>query len=650
MFFQNEEAASSQGLFGQGGADTQGRFIADASTAFKNAFNFDKVQESFLSIENSAKEMSRTVFGTTGKYASSIQKTLLESYKSTLDIGGTLKDQADTYKAISSALQRQVYLQDEQLAAAVRLQKTTGISAEELGTLVVGFQNLGQSTGKALESVDGLAASARGYGLNVNTFLKKVGENIKLVNSYGFKDGVEGLGRMVARAQALRMDFTKVTALAADLLNPEKAIELAASFQTLGGEIGALGDPFKLMYMAENDMEGLQNAIVDTAKSAVMFNKETGEFKITGVEMRRLREQAQALNMSYEDLANTAVKAAKEQEVMSRLEFTGLNEKQKQLVANLAEINKNGEVQLTFPGLDGVTRTITDFTNISAEDQQAIEQFQKDNAKSAEQIQIEQLSLARKRNIALEKISTTGLISSGIVDPTQQLNKDLTELTKATVEGTTKGFVDNMSSFFSEGNFNKVFGSFIAGSDQFITDAANLVGTTAQMLQTIAVEIPNNMNTLMSSTNQFNSAVGSMTNTVNAINTSLETFFRSFGGRGGGNGGGENPDMGDDIVSTGGYGNRTLKMPKGSIQLNDLDTIVAGTNLFDNNNSSSNTSKSEQNISFNKPLEIRIDISGVNNREFETMMKSPEFTAAVRKQIMAGIGAPLGNTTAGYLA
>jgi hypothetical protein len=257
--------------------------------------------------------------------------------------------------------------------------------------------------------------------------------------------------------------------------------------------------------------------------------------------------------------------------------------------------------------------------------------------------------LARQRTIALEKISTRGLISSGIVDPTQKLNKDLTELTKATVEGTTKGFVDNMSSFFSEGNFNKVFGSFISGSDQFITDAANLVGTTTQMLQDIAVQIPNNMNTLMSSTNQFNSAVGSMTNTVNAINTSLETFFRDFGGRGGGNGGGENPDMGDDIVSTGGYGNRTLKMPKGSIQLNDLDTIVAGTNLFDNNSSSS-TSKSEQNISFSKPLEIRIDISGVNNREFETMMKSPEFTAAVRKQIMAGIGAPLGNTTAGYLA
>ena len=29
--------------------------------------------------------------------------------------------------------------------------------------------------------------------LNVNTFLKSVGENIKLVNSYGFQDGVEGI-------------------------------------------------------------------------------------------------------------------------------------------------------------------------------------------------------------------------------------------------------------------------------------------------------------------------------------------------------------------------------------------------------------------------------------------------------------------------
>ena len=36
---------------------------------------------------------------------------------------------------------------------------------------------------------------------------------------------------------------------------------------------------------------------------------------------------------------------------------------------------------------------------------------------------------------------------------------------------------------------------------------------------------------------------------------------------------------GDDVMSEGGYGNRTLLTPKGSIALNNSDTVIAGTNL-----------------------------------------------------------------------
>jgi hypothetical protein len=36
---------------------------------------------------------------------------------------------------------------------------------------------------------------------------------------------------------------------------------------------------------------------------------------------------------------------------------------------------------------------------------------------------------------------------------------------------------------------------------------------------------------------------------------------------------------GDDVMSEGGYGKRTLLAPEGAIKLNDKDTIIAGTNL-----------------------------------------------------------------------
>lgn len=41
-------------------------------------------------------------------------------------------------------------------------------------------------------------------------------------------------------------------------------------------------------------------------------------------------------------------------------------------------------------------------------------------------------------------------------------------------------------------------------------------------------------------------------------------------------------EKGDDIMSSPGYGKRTLFGPEGAIQLNDKDTVIAGTNLFGN--------------------------------------------------------------------
>ena len=43
---------------------------------------------------------------------------------------------------------------------------------------------------------------------------------------------------------------------------------------------------------------------------------------------------------------------------------------------------------------------------------------------------------------------------------------------------------------------------------------------------------------------------------------------------------------GEDVISEGGYGNRTLMGPKGSIALNNNDTVIAGTNLFPKDKSS----------------------------------------------------------------
>ena len=72
--------------------------------------------------------------------------------------------------------------------------------------------------------------------------------------------------------------MSDVSGLAEKFLDPEGAIDFAAKMQVIGGAAGDLTDPFKLMYMATNDLEGLMDAIVDTAAASATFNEETGEF------------------------------------------------------------------------------------------------------------------------------------------------------------------------------------------------------------------------------------------------------------------------------------------------------------------------------------------------------------------------------------
>ena len=488
MFFAADETTNTSAFepTGTGG----GNFIKNATEAASAAINPENFVKALKELENSATQTAR-IYGQIGAASDLIQETTVESYRNTIAIGATLKDNFDIYQAIGKSLQRNTYLTDEQLTSLVTLQQTTNLTAEEIGKMVTGFQDLGRGTDAAIKSTENLTKVARGYGLNVNTFLKTVGENIKLVNSYGFKDGVDGLGRMVARAQALRMNFSEVKGLAAELLSPEKAIELAATMQTLGGEIGALGDFGQLMYMAENDMEGLQNSIIDAAKSAVMFNEETGEFKITGVEMRRLREQARALGMNYEDLANTAVKAAKEQRVMETLDFSGLNQEQKQLIANLSEIGSNGQIKINVPGFEDVT----DVTKLTAKQFKDLEDFQKKSELSSEEVALQSLSIQDKQLVELRRIKSAGLTSSEYLSTEEgSKGEDLEALLRsvitATGNETTKAIETFITSNTTGPGFDDAVTSFVTGSSKFVDDLAATMTDFKVAIEGLARTLP----------------------------------------------------------------------------------------------------------------------------------------------------------------
>lgn len=256
----------------------------------------------------------------------------------------TTNDLAKVLFKLSSETGRAFMIPEEALVNATKLQELYNI---DMANIISEFDKIGVGAIEATETTNRAIATAGKYGATVSKLLPAVQQNIAKINTYGFKNGVDGLTKMVAEAQVLGYNFENAMAMADKAFTPEGAIEMAAKLQMIGGAASELLDPFQLMYMAQNDVEALQKSIVKTAESAVTFNKETGEFGISPGERMRLKALAEATGQDYTNLAETAVKAAKRTQAIGKLGgIPELNQQDKELIASMADIQADGTFKI----------------------------------------------------------------------------------------------------------------------------------------------------------------------------------------------------------------------------------------------------------------------------------------------------------------
>tara|TARA_B110000495_G_scaffold113645_1_gene98396 strand:+ start:372 stop:2318 length:1947 start_codon:yes stop_codon:yes gene_type:complete len=322
-----------------------------------------------------AANTAREVMGSTRVVGNAIQKASAAAAKNTLLVGKGVEDNIKLYGALNNSMMRLTFFSDKQIESFQVLGFTANMSAAELGTMATSFDTLGYTTDKTLETMEGMTKQARSYGLNVSEFMGGVNKNLKLMTSYNFKDGVDGLSNMVAQAQALRIDMTNTVSFAEKLMSPETAIETAAGFQMIGGAIGKLGDPFQLLHMAQTDMEGLQKEVVNMASASVVFNEKTGEFDIPIDQMYRLREAADLAGYGYQEMTELAMKAAQKNRKLDILGgIAGVSTEQQELISNLGKINGDGNIDITMP--DGTLRQIGQgFNNMTKNDYDTLDKI-----------------------------------------------------------------------------------------------------------------------------------------------------------------------------------------------------------------------------------------------------------------------------------
>ena len=351
--------------------------------------SFGKLKSYGLFEMDKAIKQSALDMGKFGGNAKALSETIRGTATATNQWGMGVQELAKMQSAFSEELGRTVMMGKEGLDAVSAMAAATGLGVEGAAKLTAEMDNQGLSAKRTADYMEQTMNDTAKMGINASKVIKNIQNNMKMLNKYNFKGGVKGLVKMAQTTSKLGVDMNFVSGMADKLFDIEGAVDMSAQLQVMGGEWAELADPFKLMYMARNDMEGLTEAMGNAAASAAHFNDKTGEFEISSLEMHKLRKIAEQTGVSYEELATAGKNAAKFSKIKSQIGFsmgTGKeNEEMKEFLMNTAQLDEKGRAFII--DMKGDTRLLSELgaggdTLIKAE--MANQATLKDRAKAAQ--------------------------------------------------------------------------------------------------------------------------------------------------------------------------------------------------------------------------------------------------------------------------
>lgn len=322
------------------------------------------LKNSFISTLNTVSNFNTALISTSRNlgqsagFAKSVEDEIGKAAVNVVKLGGSLQDVIATFKSINETIGRTTFLSQQVLENVEAIQKF-GVKDETISKFAKFFDTVGGGMQAATEKQIDLVNMAKAYGLNVGQFLGSVASKLDIVNKYGFPKGVSDLASMVAKSQVLGDTLSVATKLADSIMDdPEKAFEFAAQLQTLGGSFAQLGDGAQLLYMAQNDLKGLNDQVINATRGIATFNKESGQFEISGNERLRLRGLGK-LGLDANQIEETALKLAKQEKIISEFQFKpgfeGLTEEQQQTLAGYAQLQKGGVVTIEGKDIGGLS-------------------------------------------------------------------------------------------------------------------------------------------------------------------------------------------------------------------------------------------------------------------------------------------------------
>ena len=417
--------------------------------------------------EEGTKVMS--AMGTTRSRIGEFKAVIGEAIPSFTEMG-LETDPAAVITEIGEALGGAASVGVEAITELAATNQVTGVSIKSLAD---DFRDVGVSIYDVGDTMKEVVDYARSVGGNVKDVSGLVTQNLEKLNTFNFSNGVAGLTKMAAQASRLGIDMDTVFRKSEELLDPDKAIDMAASLQRMGVANSEMLDPLRLMDMGLNGPDELMKSMTDVSKEFVQLN-EKGQFEIMPGAKRRMREVADAMGMTAAEFSKMAIKSAdfdrKLQEIKMP-DFVG-DQETKEMIATMSQM-KDGKAVITVKDAETGRAVEKEVDQLTPEDIENLRLSEAESAKSMEEIAIDQLDTLKRINQAQlatgQRISYAGATAAPVMRAYDVVAGIQREVPKAITQkggvgdfeflneqmvNLTKPFED-MSKLFAEGKFEE---------------------------------------------------------------------------------------------------------------------------------------------------------------------------------------------------
>ena len=489
-----------------------------------------------------------------GDFAKSMNVSYKEALKTREELDAVAKASGDSaltgrrlqesLSAVNEALGTSGQIATDDLKTFTKLREQAGMTNEE----ILDMQKYSMATGGSLEdNVKSFQASAKAmaYSKGVALNTKKIMADMSKVSNrtkLSIEGGAAGLAKAAVAAKLMGGDLDKVAGIADSILNFEQSIEDELSAELLTGK--NLNLEKARQAALNNDLATVAEEITKQAGSAAEFSQ-----------MNRIQQEAmaKAVGMTADQLADTLV----EQEALKAVGHA-LNEEEQR--AYDAAVEKFGMDKAAKMLKDGELDNLVEQQSQQDRINQQIEKMMTLFTDMAPAILGLLEPLVEIANVVLPAISY-------ILEPIKLAFQGIAGLISGNLEGLSTTQI--------------VLGSIAAAVMGIVSVykiySAIQTGLNAKKRLAMALEKQDKAMSLGSAIIAITKGAWSSLGIMPVVGAGLAVAAIA------GAVGSLYAMTADDLMSAPpGYGQRTLLGPEGAIQLNNKDTVIAGTNLFGN--------------------------------------------------------------------